>query len=208
MSILKKEFFERSTLKITKELLGKFLVVQHPTLDKKAYMITDVEAYDGPYDKASHAHNGKTIRNAPMFGEAGVWYVYFVYGMHNMLNIVTGPKDYPAAVLIRGCVLVNPKHEIRNLKQIQKFKYLNFKNLDIFSNFDIQISNLKLGGPAKLTKFLKIDRKFNGKKAVPKNNLWIEDLGVKIKKSQIKTSPRIGVNYAGEWKDKHFRFYL
>jgi|SRR3989344_5071072 len=180
MSIFKKEFFERSTLKVAKDLLGKFLVVQHPTLDKKAYMITEVEAYDGPHDKASHAHRGKTARNEPMFGEAGVWYVYLVYGMHNMLNIVTGDDGYPAAVLIRG---VQP-----------------------LSN---QVAKLtKLDGPAKITKFLKIDRKFNNKPATLKTGLWIEDLGVKIKKSQIKSSPRIGVNYAGEWKDKKFRFFL
>lgn len=187
MSILKKQFFGRSTLKVARELLGKFLVVQHvqhPMSDKKTYMITEVEAYDGPHDKASHAHRGKTLRNEPMFGPAGVWYVYFVYGMYNMLNIVTGPKDYPAAVLIRGIDAAPSKRgEPR--------------------------PNLKFGrGPARLTKFLKIDKKFNNKPATKKTGLWIEDRGVKIKKSQIKTSPRIGVDYAGEWKDKHYRFYL
>lgn len=65
-------------------------------------MITETEAYDGPDDKASHAHRGKTARNEVMFREAGFWYVYLVYGMHHMLNIVTGKKEYPAAVLIRG----------------------------------------------------------------------------------------------------------
>ena len=67
-----------------------------------AFMITEVEAYDGPEDKACHAHRGKTERNAVMFGPAGVWCVYFCYGMHWMLNIVTGSVGYPAAVLIRG----------------------------------------------------------------------------------------------------------
>lgn len=65
-------------------------------------MITETEAYDGPDDKASHAHRGETARNEVMFREAGFWYVYLVYGMHHMLNIVTGKKEYPAAVLIRG----------------------------------------------------------------------------------------------------------
>jgi len=65
-------------------------------------MITEVEAYDGLKDKASHAHYGQTARNTIMFGEAGYWYVYVVYGMHYMLNVVTGEKEYPAAVLIRG----------------------------------------------------------------------------------------------------------
>lgn len=65
-------------------------------------MITDVEAYDGCEDKASHAHKGKTARNAVMFGPAGHWYVYLCYGMHWMLNVVTRESGYPAAVLIRG----------------------------------------------------------------------------------------------------------
>ena len=181
MSILKKEFFERSTLKVAQELLGKFLTIKHSVPNSRhlvlRFMITEVEAYDGPHDKASHAHRGKTRRNAPMFGKAGVWYVYFVYGMHNMLNIVTCRKDYPAAVLIRG---IKP--------------------------FGGRTPNLN--GPGKLTKFLKIDRKFNKKEAVLKNGLWIEDRDVKIKKSQIKSSPRVGINYAQEWKDKNYRFYL
>src|SRR3989344_3208046 len=105
MSILRKNFFERSTPKVARELLGKFLYFKLSGRTAK-FVITEVEAYDGPYDKASHAHRGKTKRNAPMFGEAGVWYVYLVYGMYNMLNIVTGPKDYPAAVLICGIKLL------------------------------------------------------------------------------------------------------
>ncbi len=70
-------------------------------------MITEVEAYDGPRDKASHASRGRTKRNAAMFGPAGHWYIYFTYGMHWMLNIVTGATGYPAAVLIRGVDGVN-----------------------------------------------------------------------------------------------------
>ena len=176
MFILSTKFYDRQVVVVAHGLLGKFLCHKLGGRTIKL-LITEFEAYDGPHDKASHANKGKTARNEPMFGEAGVWYVYLVYGMHNMLNIVTGPKNYPAAVLIRS---------VKSLSN--------------------QVA--KLDGPAKLTKFLKIDRKFNGKKAVPKNNLWIEDRGVKIKKSQIKTSPRIGVDYAGEWKDKNFRFYL
>ncbi len=64
--------------------------------------LVEVEAYDGFCDKASHAHRGPTTRNAVMFGPAGYWYVFLCYGMHWMLNIVTGPKEYPAAILIRS----------------------------------------------------------------------------------------------------------
>lgn len=167
--VLGKSFFERSALEVAEDLLGKFLVKQEKGKEK-AYMITEVEAYDGFEDKASHAHKGKTARNEIMFGEAGYWYVYLVYGMHNMLNIVTGKKDYPAAVLIRGVEEIN--------------------------------------GPGKLAKFLKIDRKFNKKKAERKTGLWIEDRGIKIKKSEIKKTPRIGVDYAGECAKKLYRFVL
>jgi DNA-3-methyladenine glycosylase len=69
--------------------------------EKITAMITEVEAYDGPHDRQAMHIAGKK-RNEPMFGEAGVWYVYLCYGVHEMLNIVTGPKEYPAAVLIRG----------------------------------------------------------------------------------------------------------
>lgn len=95
--VLKEGFFEQPTLLVAENLLGKCLVRKG-----RAFMITEIEAYDGFDDKASHASRGETPRNKVMFGEAGVWYVYFVYGMHHMLNIVTGAKGYPAAVLIRG----------------------------------------------------------------------------------------------------------
>lgn len=95
--VLRKNFFEQPTLLVAENLLGKFLV-----RDNRAFMITETEAYDGFEDKASHASRGETPRNKVMLREAGVWYVYFVYGMHNMLNIVTGAEGYPAAVLIRG----------------------------------------------------------------------------------------------------------
>ncbi|MBD3248161.1 DNA-3-methyladenine glycosylase [Candidatus Falkowbacteria bacterium] len=101
VKILKKDFFKRPTLIVAKELIGKYLVKK---VDGKemALMITEVEAYDGPRDKASHASRGMTDRNAIMFAEGGYIYVYLCYGMYNMLNFVTGEKDYPAAILIRG----------------------------------------------------------------------------------------------------------
>jgi DNA-3-methyladenine glycosylase len=93
--------FSRSTPTIARFLLGKYLVRRRGTRTIRA-RIVDVEAYDGPHDKASHASRGKTARNAVMFGPPGRWYVYFTYGMHWMLNVVTGEEGYPAAVLIRG----------------------------------------------------------------------------------------------------------
>lgn len=99
--ILQPKFFQRSTLEVARELLGKYLVLDSGK-EKISLMITEVEAYDGPKDLANHASKGKTARTEVMFEAGGVWYVYLCYGMYWMLNIVTGPKDYPAAVLIRG----------------------------------------------------------------------------------------------------------
>lgn len=177
--ILTQKFFERPALNVARNLLGKFLCrktpLRRPTCQtgrrtSKCYMITETEAYDGFKDKASHAHRGRTARNAPMFGEAGRWYVYFTYGMHWMLNIVTGPKDYPAAVLIRGILGIN--------------------------------------GPAKLTKFLKIDKQFNNLPATRETGLWIEDRGVQIPTFNIQRVSRIGVDYAGHWSKKKYRFII
>ena len=98
---LGQSFFDRPTVTVAEELLGKFLVRKSGG-KMVALMITETEAYDGFDDKASHASRGKTPRNTPMFGKPGTIYVYFTYGMHWMLNIVCGKEEYPAAVLIRG----------------------------------------------------------------------------------------------------------
>ena len=168
--IIKQNFFSQPTVRVAKSLLAKFLArrIGARTI---GFMITEVEAYDGFFDKASHASRGKTKRNFPMFGPSGVLYVYFTYGMHWMLNIVTGSKDYPAAVLIRG-----------------------------IDGAD---------GPARLTKFLVIDKKFNNKSVLKRTGLWIEDRGVKIPSAKIKAASRIGVAYAGPvWSKKKWRFYI
>jgi DNA-3-methyladenine glycosylase len=99
--ILKEEFFQRSALQVAKEMPGKYLIRESEG-EIYAGMITEVEAYDGPEDKANHASIGRTKRNEPMFAEGGHIYVYLTYGIHNMVNIVTGRQEYPAAVLIRG----------------------------------------------------------------------------------------------------------
>ncbi len=105
-----------------------------------------------------------------MFWPSGYWYVYFVYGMHEMLNVVTGREGHPGAVLIRG------------------------------------IEGIE--GPGRLTKHLSISRALNALPAAPPSGLWIEDRGIRIKKSQIQRTPRIGVSYAGEWALKPWRFVL
>lgn len=101
MKRLPRSFFARDTHAVARDLLGKVLV--HKS-GKKTWSgrICEVEAYIGEDDLASHARFGKTNRNAIMYGEAGHAYIYFIYGMYDMLNIVTDKKHFPAAVLIRS----------------------------------------------------------------------------------------------------------
>jgi len=104
VKILTSSFFDRPTPEVAREMLGKWLCRRMSDGEILRMRISETEAYDGHEDKACHAHNGKTPRNEVMFGKAGFWYVYLCYGMHWMLNVVTGPIDFPAAVLVRGCV--------------------------------------------------------------------------------------------------------
>lgn len=100
--VLRADFYARPVLGVAEELLGKYLVRRREDGTTISWPIHEVEAYDGTADLASHASRGMTPRNAVMFGAAGCFYVYLCYGIHWLLNIVTGPVDYPAAVLIRG----------------------------------------------------------------------------------------------------------
>ncbi|MEX0672442.1 MAG: DNA-3-methyladenine glycosylase [Candidatus Paceibacterota bacterium] len=100
-TILSKEWFQRPVLKVAPELLGQYLVLARED-GVERYCITEVEAYDGQNDLACHASKGRTARTEVMYREGGVFYVYLVYGMYHMLNIVTGERGYPSAVLIRG----------------------------------------------------------------------------------------------------------
>lgn len=104
-----RRFCARDTVTVARDLLGKELVRRREKMEVRL-VITETEAYDGPHDQASHAHRGMTPRNSPMFGEAGTLYAYLVYGMHWMLNVVTGPRDYPAAILIRSGITGDGTH--------------------------------------------------------------------------------------------------
>lgn len=197
--ILREKFFNRPALKVSRDLLGKFLIrrlngdpsSRKATKDKNvAIMITETEAYVGPEDKASHASRGRTQRNTPMFGKPGFFYIYFTYGMHWMLNVVTGREGFPAAVLIRGGIVISDPEPLR---------YGASKKQD---------TRLTINGPAKLTKFLKIDKCFNGKPVNRRTGLWLEDRGLKLRSSQIKRGPRVGVDYAGKWARKNYNFRL
>ena len=123
-SILTPQFFDHPVLEVAPELLGKYLV-RSINGAEIALQINEVEAYDGPEDLACHARFGKTKRTAPMFGPAAHFYVYFVYGMHHMLNVVSGPVDYPAAILIRGAgQMVGPARLTKRLAIGSEFNAL------------------------------------------------------------------------------------
>lgn len=106
MKKLPRSFFDRPTLNVAEELLGKILVFK----DKKG-IITETEAYFGFDDPASHAARGKTPRSEIMFGRPGFSYVYLIYGMYHCLNVVTEKEEFPAAVLIRGIKVLEEKEE-------------------------------------------------------------------------------------------------
>jgi len=97
-----KSLQHRRTVALARGLIGKILVRRRPDGTVVRHRITEVEAYDGENDLACHASRGRTKRTVVMYRPGGVWYVYLCYGVHEMLNLVTGPVDYPAAVLIRG----------------------------------------------------------------------------------------------------------
>ncbi len=185
---LSRVFFDRSTITVAKDLLGKVLARK---IGNKIIRvtITETEAYVGPKDLASHASHGRTARTEIMFGLPGYAYVYMIYGMYFCLNIVTEQDGYPAAVLIRAGKLATRK---KNNSLIAS-RYLLMANLD---------------GPGKLCRFLKIDKSLNREYVITSKKLWFEDWGTVIKLNQIKRTKRIGIDYAGKYKDKLWRFVI
>jgi DNA-3-methyladenine glycosylase len=182
---LPRAFYEQTTIDVARQLLGKYLVRKH----SEAYTvgrIVETEAYIGPHDLACHAARGRTARTEVMFGPPGHAYVYFIYGFYNMLNLVTEAKDYPAAVLIRA---VEPVGGVELMKQRRK--------TDAMRNL--------ASGPGKLCQAFAIDRSLNGAD-LSGNVLYVEDRGEAPPK--FRATPRIGVDYAGKWKRKPYRFLI
>ncbi|MGB7957363.1 MAG: DNA-3-methyladenine glycosylase [Minisyncoccia bacterium] len=178
--ILPATFFNKPTLAVARGLLGKYLVRKWRGKGL-SLLITEIEAYDGPNDLASHASHGLTPRTKIMFGPAGRFYVYFTYGMYWLVNIVTGPKNYPAAILIRAGKYYDSKKQGWTL----------------------------VNGPARLTKFLHITGVQNGNFADHKTGLWFENRGIRVVTKDIIAGKRIGIDYAGPvWKNKPYRFNL
>ena len=95
-------FASRDTVRLARDLLGTYLVVAQPDGQSTALMVTETEAYIGPEDLACHASKGRTRRTEVLYGPPGHWYIYLIYGIHEMLNVVTGPEDHASAILIRA----------------------------------------------------------------------------------------------------------
>lgn len=167
MTRIKESFYTRDVLEVAPDLLGKKLCI-YSGGKKNSYFISEVEAYRGVEDSACHAYKGRTSRTEVMYDKGGVIYVYLIYGMYWMFNIVTADQNVPQAVLIRG------------LKEVS--------------------------GPGRLTSKLNIDKSYNGESLLNSKRIWLED---GAKPDEIFTSPRIGIDYAGElWTSKAWRFFI
>jgi DNA-3-methyladenine glycosylase len=177
MNILNKTFYEIDTLKVARALIGKKLVRQIGGLELSG-MIVETEAYCGEEDSACHAHRGKTTRNSVMFGPPGHAYVYFTYGMHYLLNMVTETEGKPCAVLIRALLPVDGIEEMEARRRRRKGPELT-------------------NGPAKLCQALEIDKSFNGWNLTAGDQLWVEDYKT-FPAKLITATPRIGIDYAKE----------
>jgi len=163
--VINLDFFRRDIFEVCPELIGKYLVRRMPDGKIVKLIITEIEAYCGEEDLACHASRGKTERTEVMYREGGHIYVYLIYGMYYMLNIITGPKGKPQGILIRG--------------------------------------TKEISGPGRLTKFLKIEKSFNKKLLGIETGLWVEESGLKL---NYMNTERIGIDYAGEWKYKPWRY--
>jgi len=181
-------YLDEDVVTLARSFLGKVLVTH---IDNKltSGIITETEAYAGILDRASHAYGDRnTDRTAPMFREGGIAYVYLIYGMYSLFNIVTSPKGIPHAVLIRG---IHPLDGIEFMK-----KRRNMNSGKGFSD-----------GPGKLSRALGIHYSDTGL-SLQGDRIWIEDRKVEISDGDIIVGPRIRVDYAGKDALLPYRFNI
>ena len=167
-------FYRRPALDVARDLLGCTLCRR---LDDGTVLrggIVEVEAYDGPRDRASHAHRGPTPRNAPMYDAGGATYVYLVYGMNHCLNVVTGDRGYPAAILLRAT--------------------------------EAPEEGVSASGPGRLCRAFSVDRELD-RVSLAGRTLWLEH-GVAVADRAVRRTRRIGVDYAGSWARRRYRFVI
>ena len=187
MTILDYRFYDRQTITVARQLLGTKLV-RHVNGTILSGMITETEAYLGRDDSACHAYRRRTPRNSVMFGPPGFAYVYLVYGIHYMLNIVTEKVGRPCAVLIRA---FKPIDGLRHMERLRGRRGRDLSN-----------------GPGKLCQAMAIDKSFNGWDVKQGKSLWIEPFQ-RFPAEAIQAGPRIGIDYA-EPADREapLRFWL
>jgi len=184
------EFYNRKdVLQISKELLGKVLVSnQNGILTSGA--IVEVEAYTGELDKAAHVYGGKrTKRTETMYGEAGHAYIYFCYGIHSLINVVTNKKGIPNAVLLRA---LDPLEGVDTMLERRK---------------KTKLDNTLTKGPGSLCQALGIKHTQDGTSLLG-DEIWIEDGGIIVHDNQIEAGPRIGVAYAKEDALLPYRYWI
>lgn len=187
--ILPLSFYLRNdVVQIAKDLLGKVLVTNWNG-EKTSGRIVETEAYEGEIDLASHASKGKTKRTGVIYEQGGLAYVYLCYGIHQMFNIVTNQKEVPHAILIRG---VEPIEGIETmLRRTGK------------TNLDATLTR----GPGNVGKAFGFHTSQCGMQLTSKE-MHIVDDGFVVEADLIHSSPRIGVDYAGEHALWHYRFFI
>jgi DNA-3-methyladenine glycosylase len=185
-AIVDRSWFDRPSLEVAQELVGKRLV--HASAEGiVAGRIVETEAYAGPEDRAAHSSRGKTPRNAVMFGPPGHLYVYFVYGMHNCINVVCGPGNKPEAVLIRAVAIDEGEDLARTRRRVSA-----------------SVTDRLAAGPGNVAAAFGIDRSLNGADLLG-GHVY---LGDGTRPPRVVARPRIGVAYAGEWAGLPWRFLV
>jgi DNA-3-methyladenine glycosylase len=180
-------YLQSDVVKVSQQLLGKYLMstIGGALTGGK---IVETEAYDGLRDKASHAYgNTRTKRTETMFQVGGTAYVYLCYGIHHLFNVITAEKDVPHAVLIRGLEPTSGLSVMQERRDKEEVK-----------------PNLT-GGPGSLAQALGITTDYDGISLLG-DTIWIEDRGEHVAEDQIRASPRVGINYAGEDAELPWRF--
>jgi DNA-3-methyladenine glycosylase len=171
---LPRTFYDRPVLEVARDLLGA--VVSHAGV---AVRLSEVEAYDGEFDPASHAYRGERPRNAVMYGPPGHAYVYFTYGMHFCMNLVCGPPGRPAAVLLRAGAVVS------GLETAQQ-RRPGVRTRDLAR------------GPARLTVTLAVDRSLDGADVVSRRGLLRVLASTPVPDDAVRRGPRVGVSAGAE----------
>jgi DNA-3-methyladenine glycosylase len=181
---LPRSFYARPVLQVARGLLGRLLVYDSPR-GRLSGRIVEVEAYRGADDPASHAYRGRTRRNAVMFGPPGHAYVYFTYGMHHCLNIVTGPEDHASAVLVRA---LEPEEGIEIMGEHR----------------GVAVPERLARGPGCVTQALGLDRRHDGLDLVG-GPLYLAAGSPRRRGLTIAAGPRIGIRLA---RSRRWRFFL